>query len=116
MLSQHLLEILSKAENAKIFICGNQKDLEHLGAGPSPELIAAFMSEYQLSETDNLIRKLYHISCKTNEGVAEMFEDIAAILARSVRCEVEPVEHFQLRRISTSVEKSNCCGNGSSGS
>lgn len=37
ILSQHLLEIVSYAENAKIFLCGNKSDLE----GASPQVTDA---------------------------------------------------------------------------
>lgn len=71
-ISQHLLEILSLAENAKIFLVGNKCDLHH---EVTDSVIELFLEQF--SKFDGV----YKISCKTNEGVHEMFYDIAEKLA-----------------------------------
>ena len=77
VLAQHLLDIVTYAENAKIFLCGNKYDLK---------------SKIQVSDADmegfceqcrNLVSGVYKTSCKTGEGVDEMFIDIAKQLATS---------------------------------
>ena len=72
-LSQHLLEILSLAENAKIFLIGNKKDLTPHEVQDSD--IELFLEQFPR------FNGVYKISCKTNEGVQEMFNDIAEKLA-----------------------------------
>lgn len=42
VLSQHLLEIVTYAENAKIFLCGNKSDLE----GTTPQVTEADMENF----------------------------------------------------------------------
>merc|ERR1712193_515786 len=77
VLAQHLLDIVTYAENAKIFLCGNKYDLK---------------SKIQVSDADmegfseqcrNLVSGIYKTSCKTGEGVSEMFRDISKQLSDS---------------------------------
>lgn len=42
LLSQHLLDIVTYAENAKIYLCGNKSDLE----GGSPQVTDAEMEQF----------------------------------------------------------------------
>lgn len=42
VLSQHLLDIVTYAENAKIFLCGNKADLE----GDTPQVTEADMENF----------------------------------------------------------------------
>lgn len=42
LLSQHLLDIVTYAENAKIFLCGNKSDLE----GVTPQVTDAEMEQF----------------------------------------------------------------------
>lgn len=44
VLSQHLLDVVTYAENAKIFLCGNKMDLE----GSMPQVSAADMEAFGL--------------------------------------------------------------------
>merc|ERR1712012_1272628 len=83
ILSQHLLDIVTYAENAKIFLCGNKFDQKN---------------KIQISDSDmeafceqchNLVSGIYKTSCKTGEGVEEMFRDIAKQLAHSNRSRME---------------------------
>lgn len=71
-LSQHLLEILSLAESAKLFLVGNKCDLPHEVTDSDIDLFIE-----QFPKFDGA----YKISCKTSEGVHEMFNDIAEKLA-----------------------------------
>ncbi|XP_039280059.1 ras-related protein Rab-19 [Nilaparvata lugens] len=84
VLSQHLLDIVSYAENAKIFLCGNKSDLE----GQTPQVTEADMENF-CEQCHNLISATYKTSCKTGEGVDEMFADIAQHLVQSNRSRME---------------------------
>jgi len=83
MMSQHLLDIVSYAENAKIYLCGNRSDLK---------------SQIQVSESDMesfceqcspLVSGIYRTSCKTGEGVEDMFTDISHQLIETNRSKLE---------------------------
>jgi len=83
ILSQHLLDIVTYAENAKIFLCGNKFDQKN---------------KIQISDSDmeafceqchNLVSGIYKTSCKTGEGVEEMFADIANQLTMTNRSRME---------------------------
>ncbi|TMW53727.1 hypothetical protein DOY81_001195 [Sarcophaga bullata] len=83
-LSQHLLDIVTYAENAKIFICGNKSDLE----GREPEVTDAEVEAF-CEQCHTLISATYKTSCKTGEGVEEMFEDISRILVEANRSKMD---------------------------
>uniref|UniRef100_A0A8D9BU65 Ras-related protein Rab-25 n=1 Tax=Cacopsylla melanoneura TaxID=428564 RepID=A0A8D9BU65_9HEMI len=85
VLSQHLLEIVTYAENAKIFLCGNKSDLEDSG---TPQVTEADMENF-CEQCHNLISSTYKTSCKTGEGVEEMFNDIGRQLIQSNRSRIE---------------------------
>jgi Ras-related protein Rab-6A len=72
-ISQHLLEILSLAENAKIFLVGNKCDLQPYEVTDSD--IEMFLEQFPK------FNGVYKVSCKTNQGIQEMFNDIAEKLA-----------------------------------
>lgn len=72
-ISQHLLEILSLAENAKIFLVCNKSDLSPYEVSDSD--IELFMEQFPK------FNGVYKVSCKTNSGIKEMFNDIAEKLA-----------------------------------
>lgn len=74
-LSQHLIEILSLAENAKIFLIGNKTDLTPHEVNDSD--VELFVEQFPK------FNGIFKISCKTNEGVQEMLADIAEKLALS---------------------------------
>ncbi|KRT84445.1 ADP ribosylation factor, partial [Oryctes borbonicus] len=84
VLSQHLLDIVTYAENAKIFLCGNKLDLVNKVPQVSDADIDAFCEQCH-----NLISKTYKTSCKTGEGLEEMFADIATQLVQSNRSKLE---------------------------
>lgn len=103
ILSQHLLDIVTYAENAKIFLCGNKFDQKN---------------KIQISDSDmeafceqchNLVSGIYKTSCKTGEGVEEMFMDIAKQLAHSnrSRMELQTIEEnsFHVSRGNTNVPR-----------
>lgn len=71
ILSQHLLDVVTYAENAKIFLCGNKIDLTNSICITDAD-IEAFCEQCH-----NLISSIYKTSCKTGEGIEEMFADIA---------------------------------------
>ncbi|XP_022918725.1 ras-related protein Rab-30 [Onthophagus taurus] len=84
ILSQHLLDIVTYAENAKIFLCGNKLDLVNQVPQVSDADIDAFCEQCH-----NLISKTYKTSCKTGEGIEEMLSDIATQLVQTNRSKLE---------------------------
>ncbi|XP_003373969.1 Ras-related protein ARA-5 [Trichinella spiralis] len=85
-LSQHLVEALTCAEQARYFLCGNKADLynEHNGYGPNEENVNLFCQQSSVGGVgggSNLFSRVYKVSCKTNENVDEMFKDIARQLS-----------------------------------
>jgi len=83
ILSQHLLDIVTYAENAKIFLCGNKFDFK------SRILVSDSDMEAFCEQCHNLVSGIYKTSCKTGEGVEEMFRDIAMQLGDSNRSRME---------------------------
>jgi small GTP-binding protein len=81
-LAQHLIEVVSYAENAKIFICGNKSDLTN-------QEITDEDIEMFCEQCGTLISGVYKTSCKTGEGVQLMFEDIAKVLHDSNKSRLE---------------------------
>ncbi|XP_055638247.1 uncharacterized protein LOC129776560 [Toxorhynchites rutilus septentrionalis] len=84
-LSQHMLDVVTYAENAKIFLVGNKVDLEQTG---DPEVTEADMESF-CEQCQSLISATYKTSCKTGEGLEEMFQDIANTLVESNRSRLE---------------------------
>lgn len=83
LLSQHLLDIVTYAENAKIFLCGNKNDLEGTALHVTDTEIEQFCEQCH-----DLISGTYKTSCKTGEGVNEMFEDIVQYLVEVNRSRI----------------------------
>ncbi|XP_060655325.1 ras-related protein Rab-11A [Drosophila nasuta] len=83
-LSQHLLDIVTFAENAKIFICGNKSDLE----GREPEVSDEDMEAF-CEQCHSLISATYKTSCRNGEGIEDMFQDIARQLVTANRSKME---------------------------
>lgn len=106
-LSQHLLDIVTYAENAKIFLCGNKSDLLSEPPQVTDTEIDAFCEQCQ-----TLITNVYRISCKTNEGIEEMFVDIAYQLLQSNRSKLElqsMEQHgFKINPSSEEIPEDNC--------
>uniref|UniRef100_A0A1Q3FLZ6 Putative ras-related in brain n=2 Tax=Culex tarsalis TaxID=7177 RepID=A0A1Q3FLZ6_CULTA len=84
-LSQHMLDVVTYAENAKIFLVGNKVDMEQSG---DPEVTEADMESF-CEQCHSLISATYKTSCKTGEGIEEMFQDIANTLVDSNRSRLE---------------------------
>ncbi|RLU14830.1 hypothetical protein DMN91_012717 [Ooceraea biroi] len=108
LLSQHLLDIVTYAENAKIFLCGNKSDLESV----APQVTDAEMEQF-CEQCHNLISGIYKTSCKTGEGVNEMFEDIAQHLVEANRSRMELHEmdkdRFKISYIDEAADPSCLC-------
>ncbi|XP_023169955.1 ras-related protein Rab-14 [Drosophila hydei] len=98
-LSQHLLDIVTYAENAKIFICGNKCDLEGREPEVTDEEVEAFCEQCH-----NLISATYKTSCRTGKGIEEMFQDISCQLVQANRSKMELQA---LERQSFQVDKTN---------
>lgn len=107
VLSQHLLDIVTYAENAKIFLCGNKSDLQPETPAVSDSEIDAFCEQCH-----NLITGTYKTSCKTNEGIDEMFNDIAYQLVKSnrSRLELQSIEQhgFKITQFEDEEPEDNC--------
>ncbi|KAK6623078.1 hypothetical protein RUM43_008930 [Polyplax serrata] len=84
ILSQHLLDIVTYAENAKIFLCGNKSDLISAVPQISDNDIDSFCEQCH-----NLISAVYKTSCKTAEGIDDMFSDIAQRLVESNKSRID---------------------------
>lgn len=75
-LTQHLLEALSLAENAKLYLVSNKVDLNECEV--TDEDIRTFMDQFPN------IEEHFQISCKTNQpSVDDMFNQIAQRIANS---------------------------------
>lgn len=91
-MSQHMLDIVTYASNAKIFLCGNKSDAE---ADPDdPQVTDADMDDF-CEQCQTLISATFKTSCKTGEGVEEMFQQIANTLvdANRSRIELQSLDH-----------------------
>lgn len=86
-LSQHMLDVVTYAENAKIFLVGNKVDVEQ-SSGGEPEVSDADMESF-CEQCHSLISATFKTSCKTGEGLEEMFQDIANSLVESNRSRLE---------------------------
>lgn len=82
-MSQHMLDIVTYASNAKIFLCGNKSDAE-----PDPEVTDADIEDF-CEQCQTLISATFKTSCKTGEGVEEMFQQIANTLVEANRSRME---------------------------
>ncbi|VDO93475.1 unnamed protein product [Soboliphyme baturini] len=80
VLPQHLLDIVTSAEKARIYLCGNKQDLANRSTRPTEEDIALFYEENQISG-EQVFANTFKVSCKTNQGVHLLFESIARDLA-----------------------------------
>lgn len=75
-LTQHLLEVLSFGENAKLYLVSNKVDINDEEV--SDDDIRTFMEQFPI------IEEHYQVSCKTNQpSVDEMFCKIAQKIANS---------------------------------
>ncbi|XP_055545844.1 uncharacterized protein LOC129730499 [Wyeomyia smithii] len=84
-LSQHMLDVVTYAENAKIFLVGNKVDLEQTG---DPEVSEEDMESF-CEQCHSLISATFKTSCRTGEGLEEMFQEIANTLVESNRSRLE---------------------------
>lgn len=87
-LSQHMLDIVTYASNAKIFLCGNKTDVASNTDPDDPPVSDADMEDF-CEQCQTLISATFKISCKTGEGVEEMFQQIANTLVEANRSRIE---------------------------
>ncbi len=106
MLSQHILEIVMHSKIAKIFLCGNKTDLQ---VADDEQITEDDVSDFQM-QCDAVLSGIYQISCQTGNGVHEMFEDIAKVLAKEVSQKFDP-SLIQPNKSHTIPEpsKQGCC-------
>jgi Ras-related protein Rab-6A len=81
-LSQHMLDVVTYAENAKIFLCGNKSDTD------DSEVTDSDMESF-CEQCQSLISATYKTSCKTGAGIDEMFQEISTLLVDSNRSRLE---------------------------
>ena len=86
MLSQHIIEIVMHGRTAKIFLCSNKLDLEE---NCDEKVTNEDVETFQI-ECDSVLSGIYKISCRTGEGVKEMFNDVAAIVRRQAAEKFDP--------------------------
>merc|ERR1712156_1139758 len=109
ILSQHLLDIVTYAENAKIFLCGNKFDQKNKIQISDSDI------ENLCEQCNNLVSAVYKTSCRTGEGVEDMFVDIVRQLSRGSnrsRIELQNVDanSFRVER-GVEAQESPSCGN-----
>jgi GTPase SAR1 family protein len=98
-LAQHLLEVASYAENCKVFLCGNKVDLvDDLNDDNSNSGSMSSVREYdhvsirdmeQFCEQTSIITNMYVVSCKSNQGVSQMYQDISRQIKNASRARYE---------------------------
>ncbi|ODN04232.1 Ras-related protein RABA2a [Orchesella cincta] len=107
-LAQHMIEVASYAENCKVFLCGNKVDLvesvneeEHASRNSSINSreyeTVSIRDMEQFCEQTSVITNMYVTSCKTNQGVSEMFEDISRQIRNASRARYELAKHSVLQ-------------------
>lgn len=95
---------VSHAENARIFLCGNKIDQGN----------EMYVSDNDIEtfceQCHNMISGVYKTSCKTGEGVQEMFEDIARQLVISAR--IQDFEDVQREsfKVTADDDVNDSCG------
>lgn len=112
ILSQHLLDIVTYAENAKIFLCGNKYDMKARISITDSDM------EAFCEQCHNLVSGIFKVSCKTGEGVEEMFNEIANQLTQTNRSRMElqtmeeagPRSSFRVDQSEEAIEVDRGCG------
>lgn len=102
ILSQHVLDIVTYAEGAKIFLCGNKIDLVH-----QMHVIDADIDQF-CEQCHNLISGVFKTSCKTGDGVDKMFYDIACQLVSTSKMAEVKKDSFKLTAQDKSQESCMC--------
>lgn len=80
---QHIFDAIDHSRTAAIFVCGNMADKtkmtdgEDIGDCVRHEDCVTLMTQF-----DDIITRIFTVSCKTGEGVEEMFVEIAKTLLR----------------------------------
>lgn len=85
-LSQHMLDIVTYAENAKIFLCGNKMDMGQ--DADDPQVSDADIEDF-CEQCQTLICATFKTSCRTGEGVEEMFQQISNTLVEANRSRID---------------------------
>lgn len=112
ILSQHLLDIVTYAENAKIFLCGNKYDMKARISITDSDM------EAFCEQCHNLVSGIFKVSCKTGEGVEEMFNEIANQLTQTNRSRMElqtmeeagPRSSFRVDQSEEAIDVDRGCG------
>ncbi len=102
MLSQHILDIIMHSNTAKIFLCGNKKDLEEFEV--SSEDLVAFEAE-----CDAVLSAMFQVSCKTGEGVKEMFQNLAEQLQKEAEEKFDPSRVQAHAAMTPEGQAQTCC-------
>ena len=79
LLSQHLLDTAMHSKNSKIFLCGNKTDLVRENDNFDKYVAEQDIEDFSES-CGTAVSGSYRVSCRTGEGVKEMFKHIASVL------------------------------------
>lgn len=94
------------SRTAKIFLCGNKLDLME---DSSEKVTDEDVETFQV-ECDSVLSGMYKISCKSGEGLKDMFENIAAIVRRQAAEKFDPtLIKPQRSHLLQEPEKQKCC-------
>ena len=104
MLSQHILDTVMHSRTAKMFLCGIKQDLSNEESVTDDD-IKDFMGQ-----CDAVVSGVYRVSCKTGEGVAEMFSDVAQVLFHEAEQKFDPSRVKAHEPVPVQpAQKSSCC-------
>lgn len=103
MLSQHILEAIMHSETVKVFMCGNKTDV------PCDDPVTDSDVDELRVQCDTMLNGCYRVSCKTGDGVKEMFQDIANIVLKEATHKFDPSKVRPHEDYPPPEEKSKCC-------
>lgn len=113
ILSQYILDIVMNAEGAKIFLCGNMTD--QVTAEGGANVVTDTDLEQFISQCEDVLSGVYHVSCKDSTGLEDMFQDMARVLHQdsmsrmTLRRDLIRPGDTPEREANTGSEKRRCC-------
>ena len=103
MLSQHILETIIHSSTVKVFLCGNKRDVEC-----DDPVTDADLDEFRI-QCDTVLNGNYRVSCKTGDGVRDMFHDIADVVLKEAEQKFDPSKVRPHENYPPPEQKSKCC-------
>ncbi len=76
--------------------------------GPSDAQVHAFYRENALADDTNLFKQTFVVSCKTNDGVDQMFVDIARHMVREMPTRRPDIDQL-IRLTDHAAPVKSCC-------